>query len=392
MNLAFIHPAEKVKRDNFGNLYTDGTYSKEIWGTYLKIFSHITVMMREDNKQFCVEEAELKFNKIPIKHMSFVALPNPFSSVKSFLNISLKKRKKQLIEKEIDSSDAVIVRIPGCYAAINYAVKQGKPCLVEVVGCPFDALWNHGCMGKILAPFNYFSMRKGIRKAPYLIYVTEKFLQRRYPSAGMSIACSDVRLKGTDSIYLEERKKQIAKNANERLIIGTASGLGVNYKGQQFVIRAISNLRKKGIDRFEYQIAGYGDSSYLLSQIKKYHIEDRVRIVGSLPHDLIFDWYETLDIYVQPSKLEGLPRALIEAMSCAVPCIGSRVGGIPELLGDEVIFTKGAVSQIEEVLLLMIDKDFRKEQAEKCFIRSQDYLTDKLENKRTKFMKKVFKV
>jgi glycosyltransferase involved in cell wall biosynthesis len=45
-----------------------------------------------------------------------------------------------------------------------------------------------------------------------------------------------------------------------------------------------------------------------------------------------------MDILVLPSKNEGLGSVLIEAMACGVPCVGSRVGGIPELLPKENCF------------------------------------------------------
>ena len=42
-------------------------------------------------------------------------------------------------------------------------------------------------------------------------------------------------------------------------------------------------------------------------------------------------------VYIQPSRIEGLPRALIEAMSRGCACVGSSVGGIPELLNNQYI-------------------------------------------------------
>jgi glycosyltransferase involved in cell wall biosynthesis len=41
------------------------------------------------------------------------------------------------------------------------------------------------------------------------------------------------------------------------------------------------------------------------------------------------------DLFIMPSLVEGLPRAMIEAMACYLPCIGSDVGGIPELIATE---------------------------------------------------------
>jgi len=59
-------------------------------------------------------------------------------------------------------------------------------------------------------------------------------------------------------------------------------------------------------------------------------------------------------MFVLPSRVEGLPRAMIEAMARALPCIGSSVGGIPELLAPEDIVPPGDIKaladKIREVL------------------------------------------
>jgi glycosyltransferase involved in cell wall biosynthesis len=47
------------------------------------------------------------------------------------------------------------------------------------------------------------------------------------------------------------------------------------------------------------------------------------------------------DLFVMPSRVEGLPRAMIEAMARALPCLGSTVGGIPELIPEEDLVPPG---------------------------------------------------
>jgi glycosyltransferase involved in cell wall biosynthesis len=51
---------------------------------------------------------------------------------------------------------------------------------------------------------------------------------------------------------------------------------------------------------------------------------------------------DEIDIYIQPSRQEGLPRSLIEAMSRGCLCIGSEAGGIPELLESQYIHKTGS--------------------------------------------------
>jgi glycosyltransferase involved in cell wall biosynthesis len=108
---------------------------------------------------------------------------------------------------------------------------------------------------------------------------------------------------------------------------------------------------------------------------------------GSLPHDEVFDWLDTIDIYVQPSKQEGLPRAQIEAMSRGVPSFGSKAGGIPELLDREFIFN--TVKEICDILL-SLDTDTMIEQAKRNFSESKKYDKASIERHRQLFFKDFY--
>ena len=81
-----------------------------------------------------------------------------------------------------------------------------------------------------------------------------------------------------------------------------------------------------------------------------------------------------MDIYVQPSLQEGLPRSVIEAMSVGLPCIGSDVAGIPELLDKEWVFKRKG-NKAEEIaeLLKNIEKDSLRKQAERNYKESSLY-------------------
>jgi glycosyltransferase involved in cell wall biosynthesis len=54
------------------------------------------------------------------------------------------------------------------------------------------------------------------------------------------------------------------------------------------------------------------------------------------------------DLFILPSRQEGLPRAMVESMARALPCIGSRVGGIPELLASDDLVPPGDVMALAE--------------------------------------------
>ena len=102
---------------------------------------------------------------------------------------------------------------------------------------------------------------------------------------------------------------------------------------------------------------GTGDKTRLEKIAKEFGVLNKVKFVGVLKQDKVFDWMDKLDIYIQPSDQEGLPRALIESMSRACPAIGSTTAGIPELLHKEAIFTRKKVDELVEVLKIMTDKE-----------------------------------
>ena len=65
----------------------------------------------------------------------------------------------------------------------------------------------------------------------------------------------------------------------------------------------------------------------------------------------ILDFLDSTDLFTMPSRAEGLPRALLEAMSRACPCVASAVGGIPELLAPGDLVTPGAPEPLAELIL-----------------------------------------
>jgi glycosyltransferase involved in cell wall biosynthesis len=71
-------------------------------------------------------------------------------------------------------------------------------------------------------------------------------------------------------------------------------------------------------------------------QVNKLGLKDRVRFMGAMSQSELAYWMANSSVLVLPSTSEGLGRVIIEAMATGTPVIGSRVGGIPELVEDGV--------------------------------------------------------
>ena len=371
MDAIFVF-GDKAVRDSEGRLYTGTSFSQEIFDRYLEHFDHLTLLMRKAPIDPDDRESLGRMNLLTDERISIIFLPDTLASAKAFLDLSVRREIQKTIETEIKRGCAVILRMHSYYSyvAARICVKRGIPYLAEAVGCPWDSLSHHSVKGKLLAPASALQMKYCMRHAAYAIYVTKHFLQGRYPTDGKGASVSDVELLPPEEAVLKRRIEKIQllkENSDRKLMIGTSGTVQVAYKGQRFVFRALANLRARGIDRFEYHLAGGGDDRVLRELAAKLGIEDLVVFEGMMPHDRIYGWLDELDLYIQPSEVEGLSRALIEAMSRGLPAFASDIGGNPELLEPSCIHKCGAVREIEreleeltpERMMVMAEKNFR---------------------------------
>lgn len=320
----------------------------------------------------------------------FVNKIDMFSGVDFFLK---KNKYKKIIECEVRKADFVIVRLDSFLGliALKYCRKYSKKYLIEVAGCVWDSFWNKGVSGKILAPFLLKEMKKEIRIAPNVIYVTTEFLQNRYPTRGKNIPCSNVMLDENDYDNLIAKRKCYieSKSSNDRIKVATIAAVDVPYKNQDAVIRALSILKKEGSTNFIYQIVGGGSPERLEKLAQELDVSDQVKFLGSIDHSEIFKILDQTDIYIQPSKQEGLPRALIEGMSRGCTCFGSRVAGIPELLQSDYIFEiKTAAREIAN-MMKRFNSNIAISQAIRNINESKKYASDILEARRYEFLEEA---
>ncbi len=371
MNVVFAHD-HKLRSIN-GAFYTLGGLSDSITKRYTGWFDNVTLICRAIPQQ--------KFDKTLLRLNNEDLTISPIFSSSLIFSNEDKERICEIVEK----ADAVIVRIPSFIGGLVYEIakKYNKPILSEVVTCPWDSYWNHSFKGKLVAPYITYKTKKQALGSDFTLYVTTEFLQNRYPTDGKQIACSDVELNDLDDKVLDIRLNKIKACNTKKIVLGTLAALDTRFKGQQFVIKAISVLRKKGYD-VTYRLAGGGSADYLLSCAEKFGVKDSVYIDGSIPHERVFSWLDSIDLYIQPSLQEGLPRALVEAMSRACPSIGANTGGIPELIGDEFIFKRKDADAITEKIL-SLDNDTLSKMALSNFKKSDEFRTDILNKRRDSF-------
>ncbi len=119
-----------------------------------------------------------------------------------------------------------------------------------------------------------------------------------------------------------------------------AIGRLVKKKGFHVLLDAAAELRTRGV-RFEVRIVGDGpDRSLLERQAAELELRDRVVFRGAQPSTAIRDELATATLFCLPcvtdedGNQDALPTVLIEAMAAGVPCVSTRIGGVPEILAD----------------------------------------------------------
>ncbi len=116
---------------------------------------------------------------------------------------------------------------------------------------------------------------------------------------------------------------------SERIHIGTVGRL-VPVKRYEIFIEIAYELKKRKKDFF-FSILGDGPlKNKLLFKIKKLGLENDFKIFPHTPDP--YSYLHSLDIYINTSAHEGLPISILEAMSCCIPVVAFKVGGIPEVI------------------------------------------------------------
>ncbi|MGH2507830.1 MAG: glycosyltransferase, partial [Ktedonobacteraceae bacterium] len=132
---------------------------------------------------------------------------------------------------------------------------------------------------------------------------------------------------GLEKEFYEDAPTDVG--ASSRLI---CVGRLIEAKGQLLLLRATAALVRKGID-FQLVFAGDGPLRATLEQlIETYRLGTHVRITGWISSRQVRDEILAARALVLPSFAEGLPVAIMEAMSLGRPVLTTYVAGIPELV------------------------------------------------------------
>lgn len=371
-----------------GKFYAENVERRAIFDRYLRIFDRIRLVQR------CREEKQLGKRRVLIEDPRIDCYPLPyFQGPTEYAKVYFEVGR--LLKHSCGGYEAAILRIPSTVSqrAFQYVEKAGIPYATEVV---FDAQDGYETAAtlkeKILWRIIHRQMVAMCRKADGVSCVTEKYLQRNYFSvkdnhfvshySSLSLPFS---FYSSPRTFVKKEHYLIAHVANQVYWEGV--------KGHREVVQAIALLKDAGMD-IHVKFAGL-DYNNGIEKIKKnaasLGVLENIEFLGYVNKPELSALLNEADLFVFPTKAEGLPRVLIEAMAKGLPVVSTPASGIPELIKEHFLVGNKDVDSLAARIKELLENPATYEQESKDnYETSLKYEASILEKRRDDFYKQLY--
>lgn len=345
-------------RDTNGEVWCDRVIDKAFLARYLLAFDNVTVCARMGS----IIAVGDRYNKVSGKNVHFLPLPD-FNGLGNMLKNSLKII--YVFWANYKKFDCVIFRAPSALSLMLYRICVGR----IRTGVEFVMGADRFFLGK--NTISRLMNRAVIKEAQNLClkvngvsYVTSEHLQKTYPSYSIRFGADDMHFHSHySSVELQDynyyKKKWSPSDVPSLFRIIHIGYMDNNRKGQDILLKALRVVINRGINIKATFVGGGPFRKNLVKIVKELKLEESVSFCGSMTNKKdIVDLLKGSHLLVLPSKSEGLPRVIIEAMATSTPCIASNTDGTPELLDSEYLLEYNDVQGLaDKIFDLLSDWD-----------------------------------
>lgn len=367
---------------NMGNYYAQSVYSYEFMKRYLAVFGEMRFVSKVDERS---RQDYANMLKVSGEGVEILALPYYRGLMQMIRHLP---KLIKIYRSASKDCDCIIYRIAQMESFFVYLLDRhkGKPYAVEVVNDPNTFT----DMPDWMRRFSVRLVKRMAWKADGASYVTEKYLQSIFPNAWTKDSKNHF-VSSYSSVDL--RNEDIAEKpikyqtGNTFRIIHVANAINSDAKGHYTLINAFNEVLKE-YSFVKLVIVGDGDKlDEYKGYVKQLGIENYVEFTGHLhkKSDLIL-MLKKSNLMVLPTRMEGLPRTIIEAMAVGLPCLSSPTAGIPELLESKYLFLPDDYKGFADAISQLIKKPAELEKMSNDNIETAKKYTDTILNgKRTEF-------
>jgi glycosyltransferase involved in cell wall biosynthesis len=216
---------------------------------------------------------------------------------------------------------------PDGYAALKIGKALGLPVVVQSIGSDINRIGD---------PISGHHTRTVLRQADAIVTVSND-LCRKAVSMGANPATTRAIVNGCDLTVFHPRDRQ---QARQRLQLDPAAEAVVYIgrmdvkKGLRELVEAAASLRASR-PRLQLFFVGEGpDRPLIEAAIQAHQAASYIHALPGCAFDEVALWMTAANLVTLPSYMEGCPNVVLEALACGRPVVATRVGGIPEILGE----------------------------------------------------------
>ncbi|BBL66263.1 Glycosyl transferase, group 1 [Methanosarcina mazei TMA] len=163
-------------------------------------------------------------------------------------------------------------------------------------------------------------------------------------------------------LNMEDCRIKLELPTDKKIILNVGNLYG-EVKGHKYLIEAMNEVIKHRKDVLCI-IVGSGILHHKLkNQIESLGLSDYIKLAGGKPYYEIPIWMNACDVFVLPSLNEGNPTVMFECLGCGKPFVGTKVGGIPEIIVSNdygLLCDPAKPKELAENILLALDKNWNK--------------------------------
>ncbi len=357
----------------------------DFYSRYLRVFEKIRIVNR------VVEETDVPAKRVLIDNPNIEVVHVPFFSgplqyAKNYFKVGT------AIKNVTQDCDAAVIRLPSTIGqrVCNEVLEKGIPYAIEAVCAAWDMCrTEHSPIRKLLWNKIDHDMKRSCYCANGVSCVTASYLQKRYFSKRKDAFYSNYStLALSDEFYLHPRKSPTGRS----FVIANVANQIQWRKGFKEILQAIAILKKRGIVVTARFVGAdyHGSKKKLERAALKLGISSQIEYAGYLSRSEIDVFYNNVDLFVMPTRAEGLPRVVIEALAKGLPVITSPVSGNPELVSKHFLVNYDDVNTLaDRIEELVTNSSLYESTSRENFVTSQQYRSDILQSRRDLFYQKL---
>lgn len=374
----------RFQRTPDGAVWTVDGLAHAFWARYLSAFDRVRVIARVTDVQDR-PPAATRVNGLGVEIWPLSCHP---STSRWLIGVLALRRSLRAAVRDVD---VVILRVPSPIAAVLAVVldRGGRRYAVEVLGDPPPA------RGMIRYPWRpllrWWSVRRlrqQCRQALGAAYSAGVALQARYPAGPTAVISSFPSVDLPPEAFVPMVRPPGTPGTPVTLIcVGSLDDM---LDGVDTLLAALRRLVTDGLPVGLIYVGDGRLRARMVRLVERLGLVDRVTITGVLSPAEVRQRLGAADLFVCPARVKEPPRALLEAMACGLPVVGTTVAGLDGLLNADCLVPAGNPAVLAETIRdLLGDQDRMSAEAGHNLARAREFRTEILAPRRATYYRTI---